>query len=98
MTYGGSFDGCAAIYRRAIVIASLMMMFSSAFSARAAVATAAQALAAIEPPTSIGHEREPDPPWLERLNYFRALTDEAAVDEDARLTYGDWKHAIYLVK
>ncbi len=41
---------------------------------------------------------EPAPPWLKRLNYFRALTGLAALKEDPNLTDGVKNHAVYLFK
>ncbi len=38
------------------------------------------------------------PPWLARLNYFRALAGLRPVVEDPELSDGDRKHAVYLVK
>ncbi|HEY6417813.1 MAG TPA: CAP domain-containing protein, partial [Candidatus Binataceae bacterium] len=40
----------------------------------------------------------PAPEWLRRLNYYRTLARLAPVVEDAALSRGDNKHAVYLVK
>ncbi len=40
----------------------------------------------------------PEPEWLARINYFRAMVDLPALSEDPLLSKGDFNHARYMVK
>jgi cysteine-rich secretory family protein len=64
----------------------------------ASVGCAALLLGAILPLAIPARAASPPPPWLARINMYRAMDQLPPIANDRALTTGDQNHAVYLIK